>query len=68
MAERIRQGYAEAWQTTPEDVHDRFRAKIPLGRYTTPGEVAAMTGYLAGDAADAVTAQALNICGGLAQN
>jgi ketoreductase len=68
MAERIREGYAEVWQTTPEEVHDRFRGKIPMGRYTTPAEVAALTGYLAGEAAGAITAQALNICGGLAQN
>ncbi|GHB16676.1 putative ketoacyl reductase [Streptomyces viridiviolaceus] len=65
MAVRVRQGYAAAWQTTEEDVLGRFQAKIPLGRYTTPEEVAGMVGYLLTDAAAPVTAQAINVCGGL---
>ncbi|TXS10370.1 SDR family NAD(P)-dependent oxidoreductase [Streptomyces sp. wa22] len=65
MAERVRRAYAEAWDTGEEQVRERFEAKIPLGRYTTPEEVAAMVGYLVSPAADAVTAQALNVCGGL---
>ncbi len=43
----------------------RFTAKIPLGRYSTPEEVAGMVGYLASDPARSVLAQALNVCGGL---
>ncbi|MEV3932790.1 MULTISPECIES: SDR family NAD(P)-dependent oxidoreductase [unclassified Streptomyces] len=65
MAERVRRAYAEAWNTGEEQIRERFEAKIPLGRYTTPEEVAAMVGYLVSPAADAVTAQALNVCGGL---
>ncbi|MBB5857497.1 3-oxoacyl-ACP reductase FabG [Amycolatopsis umgeniensis] len=65
MAERVRQGYARAWQTTEDDVLDRFQAKIPLGRYSTPEEVAGMVGYLVSDPAASVTAQAINVCGGL---
>ncbi|AVH94684.1 MULTISPECIES: SDR family NAD(P)-dependent oxidoreductase [Streptomyces] len=65
MASRVRQGYAAAWETTEDDVLTRFRAKIPLGRYTTPDEVAGMVGYLLTDAAAPVTAQAINVCGGL---
>ncbi|MFC9745663.1 SDR family NAD(P)-dependent oxidoreductase [Streptomyces niveus] len=65
MAERVRQGYAAAWQTSQEDVLGRFQAKIPLGRYTTPEEVAGLVGYLLTDAAAPVTAQAINVCGGL---
>ncbi|GAA3108468.1 SDR family NAD(P)-dependent oxidoreductase [Streptomyces rectiviolaceus] len=65
MAARVRQGYAAAWQTTEEDVLGRFQAKIPLGRYTAPEEVAGMVGYLLTDAAAPVTAQAINVCGGL---
>lgn len=65
MAAKVRQGYAAAWETTEEDVLARFEAKIPLGRYTAPEEVAAMVAYLVSDAAAAVTAQALNVCGGL---
>jgi ketoreductase len=57
MAQRVRQGYAQAWHTTV--------AKIPLGRYSRPEEVAEMVAYLVSPAAAAVTAQALNVCGGL---
>ncbi|MFF3216055.1 SDR family NAD(P)-dependent oxidoreductase [Streptomyces sp. NPDC002886] len=65
MAQRVRAGYAAAWDTTTEDVQEQFEAKIPLGRYATPEEVAAMVGYLTTDLAASVTAQALNVCGGL---
>ncbi|MGW7444327.1 SDR family NAD(P)-dependent oxidoreductase [Kitasatospora sp. NPDC054795] len=65
MAERVRAGYAEVWGTTPEAVLERFEAKIPLGRYTTPEEVAGLVGYLITDTAAPITAQALNVCGGL---
>ncbi|MEW2162123.1 3-oxoacyl-ACP reductase FabG [Streptomyces sp. NPDC007084] len=65
MAQRVRQGYAAAWDTSEEAILDRFRAKIPLGRYSTPEEVAGLVGYLASDTAASITAQALNVCGGL---
>ncbi|MDT9694647.1 SDR family NAD(P)-dependent oxidoreductase [Streptomyces sp. P17] len=65
MAERVRQGYADAWGTTTDEVLERFNAKIPLGRYTAPEEVAAMVGHLVHDHAAAITAQAINVCGGL---
>jgi ketoreductase len=65
MAERVRQGYAAAWGITEEAVMEKFSAKIPLGRYSTPEEVAGLVGYLVTDAAASVTSQALNVCGGL---
>ncbi|MFD8750666.1 SDR family NAD(P)-dependent oxidoreductase [Kitasatospora sp. NPDC059577] len=65
MAGRVRQGYAAHWGVTEAEVLERFEAKIPLGRYSTPREVAAMVGYLTTEAADPVTAQAINVCGGL---
>ena len=65
MAERVRAAYARAWNTTSDDVKGQFEAKIPLGRYSTPDEVASMVEYLASDGAASVTAQALNVCGGL---
>lgn len=65
MAERVRQGYAGAWGTTEDHVQEQFEAKIPLGRYSTPQEVAGLVGYLTTEHAASITAQALNVCGGL---
>ncbi|MFI6442587.1 SDR family NAD(P)-dependent oxidoreductase [Streptomyces sp. NPDC050759] len=65
MAQRVREGYAQAWDVSVEQILERFEAKIPLGRYTAPDEVAAMVDYLVSEAAAPVTAQALNVCGGL---
>jgi ketoreductase len=65
MAQRVRQGYAAHFETTEAAILERFEAKIPLGRYSTPEEVAGLVGYLVSDAADPVTAQAMNVCGGL---
>ncbi|MEU3353821.1 SDR family NAD(P)-dependent oxidoreductase [Streptomyces sp. NPDC037389] len=65
MARRVRQGYAAHYGVSEETILERFQAKIPLGRYTTPEEVAGLVGYLVTDAAASITAQALNVCGGL---
>jgi ketoreductase len=65
MAQRVRQGYAAAYDTTEEAILERFQAKIPLGRYSTPEEVAGLVCYLASDSAASITAQAINVCGGL---
>jgi ketoreductase len=65
MAQRVRQGYAAAYNTTEDAILEKFTAKIPLGRYSTPEEVAGLIGYLASDTAASITAQALNVCGGL---
>jgi len=65
MARRVRQGYAAHWGVSEEDVLKRFEAKIPLKRYSTPDEVAGLVEYLTSDVAASITAQALNVCGGL---
>ncbi|WP_335983956.1 3-oxoacyl-ACP reductase FabG [Streptomyces sp. CA2R106] len=65
MAQRVRQGYAAAYATSEEAILAKFQAKIPLGRYSTPEEVAGLIGYLASDTAASITSQALNVCGGL---
>jgi ketoreductase len=65
MAHHVRQAYSLMWGITEHDVLERFNAKIPLGRYSTPEEVAGLVGYLVSDTAASITAQALNVCGGL---
>ncbi|WP_034089984.1 SDR family NAD(P)-dependent oxidoreductase [Streptacidiphilus albus] len=65
MAQKVRQGYAAAYDATEEAILERFQAKIPLGRYSTPEEVAGLVGYLVTETAASITAQALNVCGGL---
>jgi ketoreductase len=65
MAHRVRQGYADYWGVSEGDVLSKFEARIPMGRYVTPEEVAGLVGYLVTDAAASITAQALNVCGGL---
>jgi ketoreductase len=65
MASRVRQGYAAAYSTTEDAILAKFQAKIPLGRYSSPEEVAGLVCYLASDTAASITAQAMNVCGGL---
>ncbi|MFD9336882.1 SDR family NAD(P)-dependent oxidoreductase [Streptomyces sp. NPDC060028] len=65
MAQKVRQGYAAAYDTSEDAILEKFQSKIPLGRYSTPQEVAGLVGYLASDTAASITAQALNVCGGL---
>jgi ketoreductase len=65
LAQRVRLGYAAHWSVSEADVLTKFESKIPLGRYTMPDEVAGLVGYLVSDVAAPVTAQAINVCGGL---
>ncbi|MFF7157534.1 3-oxoacyl-ACP reductase FabG [Streptomyces sp. NPDC008139] len=65
MAARVRQGYAAAYDTSEDAILQKFQSKIPLGRYSSPEEVAGLVGYLASDTAASITSQALNVCGGL---
>lgn len=65
LAERVRQGYANHWGRTEDEIHDQFSAKIPIGRYCTPEEVAHMIATVAAPEASSVTGQAINVCGGL---
>lgn len=65
MAQRVRENYAAFWDTSEQAVLKRFQDKIPMGRYSTPDEVAGLVGYLTTEAAASVTAQAINVCGGL---
>ncbi|WP_225102395.1 3-oxoacyl-ACP reductase FabG [Streptomyces sp. CoH27] len=65
MAERVRQNYSRLSGAPEAAILEKFQAKIPLGRYSTAEEVAGLVGYLTTDTAASITAQALNVCGGL---
>jgi ketoreductase len=65
LAEHVREFFAQQRGTTPQEVLDSFNARIPLGRYTTPDEVAGLVQYLTTPPAASITAQAINVCGGL---
>lgn len=65
MAAKVRANYAGLWNVTPEAAKKRIELRVPIGRYIEPDEVAAMVSYLASNKARGVTAQALNVCGGL---
>jgi ketoreductase len=65
MAAAVREHYAEIWEVDTDEVFDRITTRVPIKRYVEPDEVAAMVEYLMSPRANAVTAQALNVCGGL---
>lgn len=65
MAERVRLHYGKIWGTDSVETKRRIEARVPIGRYIIPEEVSAMVEYLLLPAAQGVTAQALNVCGGL---
>ncbi len=65
MAAQVRRNYAKLWDVPVEEAKSRIEARVPIGRYIEPIEVAAMVSYLASPQARGVTAQAMNVCGGL---
>jgi ketoreductase len=65
LARTARDNYAKAWKVEPEEVLRQFNARIPIGRYVEPEEVAPLAIFLAQDTSAPITAQAINVCGGL---
>lgn len=54
----------ERHKGTPEEVLADYRRDIPLGRFGTPAEVAAMVAFLASDAASFVSGERIAVNGG----
>lgn len=49
----------------PEDIKEAAKAKIPLGRFGKPEEVASLVAFLAGDGGNYITGQIITIDGGM---
>jgi 3-oxoacyl-(acyl-carrier-protein) reductase len=64
-ANSIAPGYTstEMVEAIPEELAAQIKAKIPLGRFASPEEIAKAAGFLAVDA-DYITGQELNVNGG----
>jgi ketoreductase len=65
LAKTARDSYARIWGVDSDEVLRRFEARIPIGRYVQPEEIAPLAVMLASDGSAAITAQAINVCGGL---
>jgi ketoreductase len=65
MAAHVREGFAGVWNVTVDEARSRITGRVPIGRYVEPREVAAMVEYLVSQDAAPITAQAINVCGGL---
>jgi acetoacetyl-CoA reductase len=65
-ANAIAPGYTstEMVQAIPEEIANQIKAKIPLGRFAEPEEVAKAAAFLAADG-DYITGQELNVNGGV---
>lgn len=55
----------EMWEGTDEAYMERFRARVPLGRFGTAEEVASLVAYLLSDESAYITGQIINVDGGL---
>ena len=68
MTPKIHKARAKRAGITEEESVNALVATIPMGRIETPDDVARAVQYFLSDAADYVTGQALNVCGGMIFN
>jgi NAD(P)-dependent dehydrogenase (short-subunit alcohol dehydrogenase family) len=65
MWDMIDREVARLEHTPVGSVKARAVASIPVGRIQQPEDIANMVAFLASDDASYITAQALNVCGGI---
>ncbi len=65
LAQHVRKGFSELWKCSLDEVKRRIEERIPTGRYVSPEEVADMVRFVASPMSSSITAQAINVCGGL---
>lgn len=56
--------YAKKYNETPEQVIERYRKRVPLGRGCDVADIANLAVFLASDASSYMTGQAINLTGG----
>ncbi len=56
--------YAKKYNETPEQVLERYRKRVPLGRGCDVKDIADLAAFLASDDASYMTGQAINLTGG----
>lgn len=56
--------YAKKYNETPEQVLERYRKRVPLGRGCDVGDIASLMVFLASDESSYMTGQAINLTGG----
>ena len=59
---------AQLYSAAPQEVRDAARARIPLGRFGTPAEIARVVCFLASDQASYVTGAVVPVDGGLTRS
>lgn len=56
--------YAKKYNETPDQVLERYRKRVPLGRGCDVEDIASLTSFLLSDESSYMTGQALNLTGG----
>ena len=65
MTQQVHIGHAQIDNITPEESLARMAAKIPLGRFETPEDVASAVSFFCSPEASYITGQTLNVDGGM---